>query len=107
LIRWMATDRGANDQCDANDFDESMRTFKIPDALEDAYRGAGAGLAASVDGELVAIVYIDDIIPNFSGEIADLPDAVLDPMVVPTVRYLQTLGKVHVGMMSGWTFTEL
>jgi hypothetical protein len=71
----------------------TIKTFKIPAPLEDEYHGAGAGLAASVNGELVAIVYIEDIIPNFNGDIADLSNAVSDPMVVPTLRYVQTLGR--------------
>jgi hypothetical protein len=65
-----------------------MNVFKIPDALEDKYHGAGAGLAATVDGQLVDIVYIDDIIPNFSGLAADLPAALDDPMLAPTMRQL-------------------
>ena len=53
------------------------------------------------------IVYIDDIIPNFSGLAADFSAVLNDLMLAPTVRQLQALGKVHVGMFGSWEFTEL
>ncbi|MDH4451373.1 MAG: hypothetical protein QE265_12415 [Rhodoferax sp.] len=88
-----------------------MNVFPIPDALEAKYHGAGYALAASVNGQLVDVVYLRDAVPAF-GELDEPgPDdvqAVIDkPELAPTVRKLQALGLVHVGMCSGWTFTEL
>ena len=86
-------------------------TYQIPDSLASQYHGAGWALAALSDGQVVALRYVDDLAP----ELAD-DDGQLDPKDVagwmltdaarPTIRELQALGSVAVGMCSGWTFTE-
>lgn len=87
--------------------------FKVPQTgpLADKYHGAGYALAATVNGQLMDIVYLADALPEFA-DLEDLgPAAVasmLDtPGLAPTVRKLQALGQVHVGMLSCWEFVEL
>lgn len=86
-----------------------MNVFKVPQTgpLADKYRGAGLALAATVDGQLVDIVYLADALPNFGGERSDLVAALNDQRLAPTVRRLQAIGQVHVGMLSCWEFCEL
>lgn len=81
-----------------------MNVFKIPDALESKYRGSGHALAATVDGQLVDIVYLTDVLPDFEG---DIERAMSDDRLAPTVRKLQALGSVHAGMLGSWEFCEL
>lgn len=84
-----------------------MNVFKVPDTLASKYHGSGYALAATVADKLVDIVYLTDALPDFSGEQADLHDALDDPRLAPTVRHLQALGEVHVGLCSAWEFCEL
>jgi len=81
-----------------------MNVFQVPDTLESKYHGAGLALAASVNGQLVDIVYLEDVLPDPP---PDLAEAISDSRLAPTVRKLQALGLVHAGMLSGWEFTEL
>lgn len=87
-----------------------MLVFKIPDTLADKYQGAGHALAASAGGQLVALVYLRDALPDLDIE-ADLDgigaSTVADERLAPTVRYLSSLGAVHIGMCSCWEFVEL
>jgi len=80
-----------------------MNVFKVPDSLADKYHGAGHALAATVAGQLVDIVYLDDVLPDYDGS----PTGLTDARLAPTVRQLQALGQVHAGMLGGWEFTEL
>jgi hypothetical protein len=85
-----------------------MQVFTIPAALERKYKGSGHALAASVDGQLVDLIYVHDVCPGFySGDAAQLPALVAGDQLGPTVRQLQALGSVHVGMCSCWEFIEL
>lgn len=81
-----------------------MNVLKVPETLADKYHGFGHALAASVNGQLVDIVYLADVLPDFDG---GMVMAVNDPRLAPTVRQLQALGEVHMGMMSCWEFCEL
>ncbi len=81
-----------------------MNVFKVPDSLEGKYHGTGHALAATVDGQLVDIVYLADVLPDFDG---DIEAAMTDDRLAPTVRKLQALGSVHAGMLSCWEFCEL
>lgn len=91
---------------------KTMNVFKIPDSLEKKYHGAGHALAATVNGEMVDLVYLRDVLTD-----VDLQDDALgvpvtvstvsDPRLGPTVRRLQALGSVHIGMCSCWEFVEL
>lgn len=91
----------------------TMNVFKVPQAgpLSDKYHGAGYALAAIVAGQLVDLVYLADALPDFGGEEgptrADVQAAITSPALGPTVRRLQALGEVHVGMLSCWEFCEL
>lgn len=81
-----------------------MNVFKVPTSLESKYHGSGHALAATVDGQLVDIVYLADALPDFEG---DIEAAMTDDRLAPTVRKLQALGSVHAGMLSVWEFCEL
>ena len=81
-----------------------MQVFKVPGSLADKYHGAGLALAAIVQGQLVGLVYITDVLPDFSG---NAQEAINDPLLGPTVRQLQALGQVSVGMCSAWEFCQL
>lgn len=87
-----------------------MLVFKIPETLADKYHGAGHALAASANGELVALAYLRDVLPDIDLEddLGALDASLLtDARLGPTVRYLSSLGDVHVGMCSSWEFVEL
>ena len=81
-----------------------MNVYKVQDALANKYHGSGHALAAVLNGELVDIIYLEDVLPNFDGNIKVAIDS---PALGPTVRSLQVLGKVSVGMLSSWEFVEL
>lgn len=84
------------------------KTLPIPDTLAGRYRGAGPALAAVLDGRLVALTYLDELLPDTNLDLASLPALLLErPEIGPAVRQLQALGLVCVGMCGGWTFTEL
>ena len=86
-----------------------MNVFKIPDAIADKYQGAGYALAASANGEIVALKYIRDIFPQ-TPEMLDyngVAHLLGDARIAPTVREFSALGDVHVGMCSAWEFVEL
>jgi len=94
-----------------------MNVFKIPDALADAYHGSGWALAASVGGQLVALRYIRDVAPPAVADaMAEADEAhaaffvrqwLSTQEAAPTVRKMQALGDVHVGMCSCWEFVEM
>lgn len=81
--------------------------FKIPDSLADKYHGCGIALASATGGQLINLVYLSDALPDFSGEQEDIPAALNDARLGPTVRLLQSSGEVFVGMCSCWEFVEL
>lgn len=87
--------------------ERKINVFKVPDALAKKYHGEGRGLAAIVDGQLVDIVYLSDLMPDFVGERADVVTAITSAAIAPTVRRLQALGSVHMGILSCWEFVEL
>lgn len=93
-----------------------MNVYKIPDTLSSNYKGAGYAIASIANGELVALRYLDDVMPN------DVADKVADggPHVQffirqclgtsdagHVVREMQALGQVSVGMCSAWEFCEV
>lgn len=84
-----------------------METYKVPDELENKYHGCGYALAATVDGRIIDIVYLADLLPEFDGEQASAQAAIDDVRIVPKVRELQALGEVHLGMLSCWEFVQL
>lgn len=81
--------------------------FKIHKALEAKYHGTGIALASVTGGVIVNLVYLRDALEDFSGEQADIPAALNDNRLGPTVRLLQSTGEVFVGMCSCWEFVEL
>lgn len=94
-----------------------MNIYLVPLGLSDQYHGAGWALAAITGGQLVKIVYLADVSPSFEA-CTQLPAFDQDgaffarqhiglPELGPTVRMLQALGEVSVGMLGSWEFTEL
>lgn len=82
-----------------------MTAYPVPEALADAYHGAGHALAAITDGQLIRFVYLSDALPDFDP--ARLESAVTDNRLAPAVRELQPYGQISVGMLSGGEFIEL
>lgn len=80
------------------------QTWPIPNHLANSYHGAGWALAAVLDGKVVRIVYLDDVLPDFDPD--NVQSAITSEEIAPTVRELQALGAISVGMLSGWEFTE-
>ncbi|RTZ41108.1 hypothetical protein EKL30_15595 [Candidimonas sp. SYP-B2681] len=89
-----------------------MNTYPIPESLAGSYRGDGWALAATLNGQVVAIRYISEIAPGIAEQLEG-PHAslfvkqwlgTLEAMSV--VRELQALGKVSLGMCRNWEFLE-
>ena len=94
----------------------SVTIYKVPEGLAPQYHGSGWALAAVAGGQLVKLVYLADASPAFdqmmqqpgadnhgaffARQALSLPDMGL------TIRELQALGQVSVGMLSGWEFVE-
>lgn len=84
------------------------QVFKIPDSLESKYHGAGHAICAVTGGQIIDLVYIRDILEDYDEEDKSaLRNAINDERIGPTVRNLQALGEVFVGMCSCWEFVEL
>ena len=84
-----------------------MQVFKVPDALASKYHGSGYALAATLNGELIDIIYVDYVLPEFEATRENMPSILADARMGPSVRHLQALGEVHVGMLSCWEFVQL
>lgn len=82
-----------------------MNVFKIPSSLEKKYRGSGYALAASLNGQLIDIAYVSEILKDFDD--SDPASFVKDERLGPKVREFQALGDVHFGMCSCFEFVEL
>lgn len=118
--RWVKRAQRANKKLTAWIIEQiegsTMNVYKIPDSLAEQYRGAGHALAAIAGDQVVALRYIDDVAPEAVAEqIADGgPHAAFfvrqwlsTAEAAHTVRELQALGSVSVGMCSAWEFVEL
>ena len=82
-----------------------MNVYPIPDALTNAYHGAGYALAAVKNGALVDLLYLSDLLPDFDpGRVRDF---IGDYRLSETIRHLDSLGAVSLGMCSCWEFCEL
>lgn len=92
-----------------------MNVYKIPDAIAGQYHGAGYALAAIINGQLVALRYIEDVAPALEEQLAEggstarvaIMEWINWPDASPVVRELQALGEVSVGMCSTWEFVQL
>ena len=89
-----------------------MRAYTVPDALEARYKGDGMALAATHDGQLLALTSLSDLLPGVELLECDASGhvdvGILDnPRIAPTVRELSALGSVHLGVCSRWEFVEL
>lgn len=90
-----------------NQVERTVKVFKVPDTLASKYHGSGYALAATLNGQLIDIVYLEDVLTDFDGTRGAMLAAMSDDRLGPTVRKLQALGQVHAGMLSGWEFVEL
>lgn len=96
---------------------KTTKTYPIPDGLATQYHGAGWALVAVAGGHLVKLVYLADVSPAFEKMMGNpgadahgaffARQALSLPDVGPTIRELQALGEISVGMLSGWEFLEL
>ena len=86
-----------------------MRTYPIPDSLDAAYKGSGWAVAATLNGVVVGIRYMEDVAPeiDLGDPYSSIAAWIESSSATPIVRELQALGQVSVGMVSNWTFTEL
>jgi hypothetical protein len=86
-----------------------MRTYSIPESLDAAYKGSGWAVAATLNGVVVGIRYIEDVAPeiDLDDPYSSIAAWIESPAAAPVVRELQALGQVCVGMVSNWTLTEL
>jgi hypothetical protein len=86
-----------------------MNVYKIGNNIAEQYHGCGHALAAITNGEVVAIRYLSDIIPEYDendGEDA-MKNAIADSCLAPAVREMQALGEMSIGMLSSWEFVEM
>lgn len=90
-----------------------MNTFKIPETLYNKYHGTGYGLVAVLNGQVVDLKYFEDVADEFyieaDDEVAEdrLKEIISDARLGETVRYLQSLGNLHIGIFSCYEFVEL
>lgn len=84
------------------------QVFHIPESLADKYHGAGHALAAVAGGQVVSLIYLRDLIPDYAdGSTVALAVALDDARLAPAVRELQAMGEVCAGMCSCWEFVVL
>lgn len=92
--------------------------YSIPESLYPQYHGAGYAMIAIKNDELIAIKYLRDIDPDFDFDDDDLEGNGLtvhehlksltqDQRIGNMGKLLNTLGNVHIGMMSCYQFIEL
>lgn len=86
-----------------------MRIFKIAGpVLEGKYQGTGYAIGAIAKGQLIDFRYLSEVL-DLSGD--EGPEEIMqylaDARLGPTVRYMQALGEVSVGMCSCYEFVEL
>lgn len=85
-----------------------MTVYQIPEALAAKYHGAGHALAAITSGQVIDLEYVQNALPDYDPETPGAMQAAInDDRLGPTVRRLQALGQVSMGMCSGWEFVEL
>jgi hypothetical protein len=85
-----------------------MIVLNIPDSLADKYHGCGHAIVAILGGEIVDLIYVRDVLPDYEdGDLDALRIAIGDDRMGPTVRYLSGLGEVSVGMCSRYEFVVL
>ncbi len=90
-----------------------MQVFKIAGnaSLEEKYKGSGYAIGAVLDGQLVAYSYLRDALPDLDwdgdDDYAVVQSAMSDSRLGSTVRMMQSLGAVVVGMCSSYEFVVL
>ncbi len=83
--------------------------FKINPALHYRYHGAGIAIGAATGGELVDFRYLRDVFPELDENDEDQVCACLvdEARLGPTIREMQALGEVFVGMCQCYEFVEI
>ncbi len=85
-----------------------MNVYPVPDALANHYHGRGIALAAITGRQVVALIYVRDIIPDFEDTVEAAPSIASDARLAKIARALERdFGHVVVGMVSSWEFVEL
>lgn len=84
-----------------------LPVYPINESVQSKYHGAGYALASIAGGQIVNLIYVEDAIPDFDGELSALPVLLSDARLGPTVRLLQATGEVSVGMCSCMEFVVL
>lgn len=89
--------------------DAAMNVYPIPDSLAHHYKGSDIALAAIAEGDVAALIYIRDLVPDFGDTVsAAWTDLAENPRVAEVARALETdFGHVVIAMVSGWVATEL
>lgn len=97
---------------------DGLNVWNVPPELAAQYHGCGYALIAIKDDKIKAIVYLSDIDESFyfDDEILDelnlteqemLEQIINDLKVGQVSKHLETIGSVHIGMMSSYEFVEL
>lgn len=83
--------------------------FKVGEALADKYQGAGHAMAAVVDRQIVDLVYIRHILPDYDDEagLSALQQAIASDPMIPIMLKLGARGDLFVGICSNWEFVVL
>jgi hypothetical protein len=86
-----------------------MQVFKIGDAIANQYRGCGHAIAAVANGEVVALRYLWELIPDYPADATavDFQEAMNDPMVGSATREIRDKGDIYAGMCSCYEFVVL
>lgn len=96
--------------------EKHLKTYKITEAVEAQYKGAGWALAAITGGQVVALRYLNAVAnESVNEEIFEFPSAAQIPITRwlddaaarAVVRELQALGEVSIGMCGSWEYVEL
>ena len=82
--------------------------FKIEEPLHHKYHGCGPAIGAATGGKLIDFVYLRDVFPDLEEDDHDkVMECLNHDHMGPTVRHMQALGEVFVGMCSCYEFVEM
>ena len=84
-------------------FKKKPTSLKFAGTLGDKYKGPGVALAACVNDEVVDLVYLIDIFPDFDGTVNSqksvslLANLMEDARAKPSIKQLEAKGRVLTG----------
>jgi hypothetical protein len=86
-----------------------MAVYKIADTLDPGYQGTGYAPAPVAGGQVVGLVYVRDVLPDYdeAAGVEALRVAIADPQIIPKARELSALWTPHVGIAVDWRFVAL